>query len=153
MEDDKRLVAALDRDVRVVLRAIAGSAVEELCLERGNVRISLKRSFEPAPTSVATDGGVAPELPASHETEPATARSIQVRSAHVGLFHRSREAGGPILAEEGTPVEAGQAIGVVKTLGMSADVEAPAAGILAEVRAQDGEPVDFGQVLAVIALD
>jgi acetyl-CoA carboxylase biotin carboxyl carrier protein len=151
VDDDKRLAAAIDGDVRGVLRAIAGSAVEEICFERGGVRIMLKRAIEAAPSVGSSEGGVAP-----HPAAPPVAdepKWVEVRSGQVGFFHRSREPGGQLLAEEGARVEAGQAIGVIETLGMSADVEAPAAGTLAELRVQDGQPVDFGQVLAIVAFD
>jgi acetyl-CoA carboxylase biotin carboxyl carrier protein len=152
VDDDKRLAAAIEGDVRGVLRAIAGSAVEEICFERGDVRIMLKRAIEAVPSVATSEGGVAPH-PATAPPVADEPKWVEVRSGQVGFFHRSREPGGQLLAEEGARVEAGQAIGVIETLGMSADVEAPAAGTLAELRVQDGQPVDFGQVLAIVAFD
>jgi acetyl-CoA carboxylase biotin carboxyl carrier protein len=152
VEDEARLGAALEHDVRAVLQAIAGSAVEEICFERGGVRVMLRRAFEAAaegPVAVGQAPLVGDQFTAANATaDPGT---IEVRSEHVGIFHRSREPGGKTLAEDGITVSAGQPIGVVETLGMSADVEAPAAGTLAELLVEDGEAVEFGQALAVIA--
>jgi acetyl-CoA carboxylase biotin carboxyl carrier protein len=68
----------------------------------------------------------------------------------VGPFHRSREPDGPALVEEGDRVEAGAPLGVIETLGMATEVEAPAAGLLERFLVEDGQPVEFGQVVAVI---
>ena len=147
--DEARLAAALERDVPTVLRAIAQSAVEEIRLERGGVRLSLRREQAAVLSPVAeepreTAAGPTPDLAA--EDAP---RGL-VTSAYVGIFHRSREPGGSVLAEMGDRVESGKAIGVIETLGMSGDVEAPATGRLAELLVQDGQPVEYGQPIAVV---
>jgi acetyl-CoA carboxylase biotin carboxyl carrier protein len=68
----------------------------------------------------------------------------------VGPFHRSREPDGPALCDVGDPVAAGEAVGVIETLGMAADVEAPAPGRLERFLVDDGQAVEFGQVVAIL---
>jgi len=152
--DDDHLAAALRQAVPAMLKAIAGSAVEEIRLERGGIRLSLRRIVVESLAGAGLAGDASPALAAPPalelETQPAI---LDVSSAHVGIFHRAREPGGPILAEEGAVVEGGKAIGVVETRGMSADVEAPATGRLIELRVQDGQPVEYGQSLAIIQPD
>lgn len=45
-------------------------------------------------------------------------------------------------------VESGKALGEVTALGLSNEVKAPLTGRLVEVSASEGDPVEFGQVLA-----
>jgi biotin carboxyl carrier protein len=152
--DDQRLAATLRHEVPAMLDALAGSAVEEIQLDRGGVRLRLRRAVQEAPPADALDASDAASLASAPAVEPELPPGpIEVRSAGVGVFHRSREPGGLVLVEEGAHVEAGAAIGVVETLGMSADAEAPAAGRLVELRVQDDEPVEYGQVLALIEPD
>ncbi|HVG97514.1 MAG TPA: biotin/lipoyl-containing protein [Chloroflexota bacterium] len=140
------LGAALEGDVRAVLRAVRGTNVEELRLAWGDVRIVVRRDLQSAA------GGP----PAAQPADPAAAGGppeappTEVRAHMVGPFHRSRQAEGPVLANEGDLVEPGRALGVIETLGMATEVEAPAAGRLERFLVEDGQPVEFGQPLAVI---
>jgi acetyl-CoA carboxylase biotin carboxyl carrier protein len=144
--DPAGLGAALEGDVRAVLRAVRGTNVEEIRLAWGDVRIAVRRDLQ---------AGVG-ALPAAQSVDPAAAdgppRSPQTEvTAHmVGPFHRSRQAEGPVLVNEGELVEPGRALGVIETLGMATEVEAPAAGRLERFLVEDGQPVEFGQPLAVI---
>lgn len=50
--------------------------------------------------------------------------------------------------EQDSMVESGKALGEVTALGLSNEVKAPLKGRLVEVAVADGDPVEFGQVLA-----
>ena len=139
------LADVLQRDVPAVLRAIRQTGVEELRLSWGDVRIVVRR--EPADDDATALPGDSAGQPAATEEGPA---AIEVRAHMVGPFHRSREPDGPSLAGAGDLVDAGRALGVIETLGMATDVEAPAAGRLERFVVEDGHPVEYGQVLAVI---
>jgi acetyl-CoA carboxylase biotin carboxyl carrier protein len=139
------LVDVLERDLPAVLRAIRQTGVEELRLSWGDVRIMVRR--EPADDDATAVAGESAGQPESTEVAPA---AIEVRAHMVGPFHRSREPDGPSLAGEGDLVDAGRPLGVIETLGMATDVEAPAAGRLERFVVEDGLPVEYGQVLAII---
>ena len=149
------LAGALQRDVRAVLHAIAGSAVEEIRLEHGEFRLRLRRRLaEPAAGAPIVAAHDATELSdVSAEGDSVAANLVEIRSAYVGIFHSSREPGGMNLVEPGAHVDAGSAVGVIETLGMSGDVECPTSGTLVEVLASDGQPVEYGQALAFIQPD
>ncbi len=54
------------------------------------------------------------------------------------------------LVEEGQPVEKGQPLFEVETDKTVAEIEAPASGVLGNLKAQPGEEVPVGQVIAII---
>jgi biotin carboxyl carrier protein len=142
---EARLVRTLETDVYAVLRALRGSAVEELRLERGGVRIAVRRAWTaPSPAALPAAEAAAPDRPAAAPTRS------EVRAQLVGVFHRARDVDAPALAAKGDLVEAGQAIGVIETLGMANDVEAPVGGRLADLLVEDGQAVEYGEQLAVI---
>ena len=134
--------------MRDVLRALRGTAVEEIRLERGDTRIAVRRTWTAIPA-----GAVDVMVPAPEPKSAPKAATTPVKAHVVGVFHRSREPDGPPLAGEDDHVEAGRAIGVIETLGMSSEVEAPLAGRLVQFSAGDGTPVEYGQMLAIIAPD
>jgi biotin carboxyl carrier protein len=55
-----------------------------------------------------------------------------------------------VLVEVGAVVTAGQPLLVLEAMKMEQTVAAPAAGVVAELRAKAGEQVAAGQVLAVV---
>ncbi len=143
------LERALREQVPAILRTLAGTSVEELRLERGDTRVTVRRSAGDAPPVAHA------EAPAANSAAPelntlAAAGQVEVRAQVVGLFHRARETDGPALAQEGERVEDGRAIGVIETLGIASDVVAPVAGRLAKLVAQDGQAMEYGALVAVI---
>jgi biotin carboxyl carrier protein len=74
---------------------------------------------------------------------------VSLRSQSVGFFHRSRVEGVPNLVEDGATIASGAVVAVVETLGMAGEVVSPVAGTL-EFVIEDGHPVGFGDVIAVV---
>ncbi len=147
--DEQRLTAALEHDVRAMLAALAGSAVEEARLERGGVRIAMRRAL--VPSAEGEPPPAASAVRAEPGTEPpAEPGRTDVLAQWVGVFHRARQLDGPLLASEGERVESGQPLGVIETLGIANDVESPAGGVLSRFVVQDGQAVEYGELLAIV---
>ena len=140
------LAASVEQDVRAVLKALRGSSVEELRLTWPSGRITLRRDLDSLAGSAPPASEAGPATPEA----PPVPEEIEVRAQMVGPFHRSREPDGPALCDVGDPVAAGEAVGVIETLGMAADVEAPAPGRLERFLVDDGQAVEFGQVVAIL---
>jgi biotin carboxyl carrier protein len=68
-----------------------------------------------------------------------------IKSPLVGFYRTGSK---PL--EPGKPVKAGDVVAVVNALGIANDVESTVAGEVVEVLVKDGEPVEFGQVLAKV---
>lgn len=114
------------RDVRTVLALLDGWGL-------GRVRFK-DRELEVDACVIETEG------------IPAAARRLTVSSPSIGLFRAARPG-----SVAGGPVEAGTIIGHVAAPGRSTAVTIDAAGRLVEVLVREGEFVEYGQPLAVIA--
>jgi acetyl-CoA carboxylase biotin carboxyl carrier protein len=68
----------------------------------------------------------------------------------VGLFHPWLKPRGGTLVAIGDSVKAGQLVGTIESLNVLNEVEAAVAGRIVEIHAQDGQPVEYGQVLVTI---
>ncbi len=148
--DSARLAHLLLGELQEILRVLAASTVEEFRLEHDGKRIALRRQWPPVAVTAPSASPAAAPAPVAPPEPQAPAEA----TAHlVGVFHRSREPGGPNLVEPGARVESGQAIGVIETLGMASTVEAPVAGTVVELLVEDGQPVEYGQVVARILPD
>jgi acetyl-CoA carboxylase biotin carboxyl carrier protein len=79
-----------------------------------------------------------------------SAGAVLVKSSLVGTSYRAAERGASPIAEIGVRVTPQTAVCMVDVLGEMIPVRAGAAGIVAAIHVEDGAPVEFGQVLAVI---
>jgi acetyl-CoA carboxylase biotin carboxyl carrier protein len=68
-----------------------------------------------------------------------------IKSPIVGFYRV-----GPHSLEPGKPVKPSDVVAVINALGIANDVEAEVSGEIAEVLVTDGQPVEFGQVLAKV---
>jgi len=145
---------ALREKVPAVLLLIQGSSIEEVRLDSDGASVMLRRTWVDgaAPTEHTRDVDYAAtaDTTAAELTRLGVAGRTEVRAPVVGIFHRSREADGPLLATEGDRVDGGKVLGVIETLGIGNDVTAPVGGRLAEMLIADGHRVEYGELIAVI---
>lgn len=119
----------------------------------------------PAQPAVATAASTAPTsaMPAPaapppaavaepHRTAPLAypAGSVLVKSPMVGTFYRAPEPGAHPFVEVGARVTAESIVGIVEVMKLMNSIPAGQAGVVTHVLVNDGEPVEYGQVLLVI---
>ena len=130
---------ALTEEVLPALVArLRASRLGELEVRNDGWRVRLRR--DPAATARPAAGGAASAADGESESP---AGSV-VRSTAVGYFI---PAPGLLV---GATVQSGDLLGTIDVLGIAQEVTAPAAGLVARVLAEDGQAVEYGQVLADI---
>jgi acetyl-CoA carboxylase biotin carboxyl carrier protein len=83
--------------------------------------------------------GAAPAAPASN--------LVEVKSPMVGTFYRSPAPEAPAYVEPGTRVAKGQTLCILEAMKLMNELESDVAGTVREVCVENGEPVEYGQVL------
>ncbi|WP_018907804.1 acetyl-CoA carboxylase biotin carboxyl carrier protein [Salinispora arenicola] len=73
-----------------------------------------------------------------------------VRSPIVGTFYRAPEPGAAPFVAIGDRVHPGQVVGIVEAMKLMNEVTADRAGRIAEVLADDGQPVEYDQPLLAV---
>jgi biotin carboxyl carrier protein len=126
-------------ELTILLNAFDESDWDEikLAIDGTRVEITRGRSHAQAPTEDAD--GRAPAQ-GSHE----------VTAPSVGVFHRGAAPGGPPLVELGDELERGDVIGIVQVMRRTHQVLAGASGSVGAIHAEDGEPVEYGDLLLTI---
>ncbi len=79
--------------------------------------------------------------------------SHEILSPLPGTFYRSSSPDVPPYMAEGDRVEVGDVIGLIEVMKQFNEITADAAGHIERFSAPSGEPVDPGQVLAVVITD
>src|SRR4051794_26262147 len=151
--DHEALARLSESLVPALVQKLNASALGELEVREGEWRIRLRRQHPPARRERTRPAGSPPPRPPPPPPGPAPPaasgpdanddpdRAVAVSPA-VGVFRA--------IAAVGATVRSGDRIAVVDLLGIAQDVLAPADGILAEVFAETGEAVEYGEELALI---
>ncbi|MDB4444388.1 acetyl-CoA carboxylase biotin carboxyl carrier protein [bacterium] len=153
-------------DVIRILRLVDGTPFQELQLELGELKVRVVRDDDrPAPvqptgadTSRTETDQVEPPGPVSDQASPAAPpvtdpehEGTPVTAPLAGVFYRSPYPGEPPFVEVGSAVKDGDVLGILEIMKLMNHVKAPCSGIVLEICAQNGEFVEFGRMLAVIA--
>ncbi|HWE99251.1 MAG TPA: acetyl-CoA carboxylase biotin carboxyl carrier protein [Caulobacteraceae bacterium] len=154
MSENKRppaepyLDAALVRELADVLNDTGLTEVE---VERGELRIRITKAALMAaqpPLAYAP-----PAAPAAGEA-PAAASAVAadaVKSPMVGTVYLQPQPGSPPFARVGDKVAEGQTLLLIEAMKTMNPIAAPKAGTLTQLLVSDGQPVEFGEPLLVIA--
>jgi biotin carboxyl carrier protein len=87
--------------------------------------------------------------PNAAEAEAEAVKALDIRSTLVGFYRAVARRGAKPLAP-GDSVKEGQIIGAVEALNVLNEVESPAAGRVRKILVDDGQPVQYGQVLMMV---
>jgi len=92
--------------------------------------------------------------PADHATpadQATPAAGHRIGSPIVGTFYRAAEPGGTPFVDVGDSIEPGQVIGIVEAMKLMNEITTDRPGVVVEILAGDGEPVEFDQPLITVA--
>ena len=108
------------------------------------MRVSVRRTAEAEPAPAAATSS-APASPA--EVSAAPDGLVTVESPMIGVFYRAPEPGAPAFVEVGDPVSVGQTLCLLEAMKLFNELKAEKPGVVRAIHAENGEPVEFGQVL------
>jgi len=143
--------AGADR-VKDIIAMVEASDLQELILEEGDVRITVRKT---APETPAADNGAAPpaSAPASGPAPAQGARSNGyhlVRSPMVGTFYRASSPAIPPFVDVGDDVSTGQTLCILEAMKLMNELGSDVNGVVREVLADNGAAVEYGQPLFAI---
>jgi acetyl-CoA carboxylase biotin carboxyl carrier protein len=147
------------RKVKKLIELLEESGIAEIEISEGedSVRISRFGSNVAAPVAVA----MPPAAPAATAPPaPAPASPVAMAEAEedghvvtapmVGTFYTSASPGSPPFVQVGDRVNVGDTLCIVEAMKMMNPIEAEVSGAIKSIRVQNGEPVEYGQILFVI---
>ena len=154
---DEALLQSVWTEARDLVKKLEGSSVQRFAVAAGNCKIEIERGAPVAPP----DGSVAPALlpPASGREsrvfsgsfaaiDPAAADNrIPILAPLVGTFYSASQPGAKPFVEVGDVVETGQTVCIVEAMKLMNEVAAAEGGKVVEICAEEGEAVEFDQVL------
>ena len=154
MPDPKAPADPIDaRLVRRLAAILNDTGLTEIEVERGDLRIKVARNggVVPMPTVYAAPAP-APAAASASSARPAEAEheGDVVNSPMVGTVYLQPEPGAPPFVRVGDTVSEGQTLLIIEAMKTMNPIPAPRAGRIVEMLVADGQPVEFGEPLAVI---
>jgi acetyl-CoA carboxylase biotin carboxyl carrier protein len=134
--------------LETLLDLLIAKNVSEFSYEDEEVNLSL-RIGGAAVAAAAPVVVAAPAAPVAAPVAqaPAPAPGHVVSSPMVGTFYRSASPDAPPYAELGASVRKGQVLCIIEAMKLMNEIESDADGVVVEILAQNGQPVQFGQPL------
>ncbi len=141
---------SFDKDlIRELAALLDETGLTEIEIEHEGRRVRVARGGK------AVFAAEMPDQP-SRETLRAPAREEfivhpgTVTSPMVGTAYRSPEPGAPPFVEIGAKVAAGQTLLIIEAMKTMNQIPSPRAGTVVAILIEDGQPVEYGEPLAVI---
>lgn len=147
-------------DARLV-RRLAGilneTGLSEIEVEHDGLKIRVARTLTAAPpVAIAAPAVAAPPAPAlsieaaAAAPTPAPAAGDAVKSPMVGTVYLQPQPDAPSFVKVGDTVAEGQTLMIVEAMKTMNPIPAPRAGKILEIIVANGQPVEFGEPLAII---
>ena len=142
--------------VRSLAKMLAETGLSEIEVSKGDLRIRVARHVGgPAPQQhyVAAPAPALMVPAPTVVTVPATKLADQVgavKSPMVGSAYLRPSPDAKAFVEVGTAVKAGERILLIEAMKTFNDIVAPQGGVVKQILVEDGQPVEYGQVLMII---
>ena len=155
------------RKLKKLIDLVQESGISELEITEGEEKVRINRAgpavspgamaMQPAPAfaaplatpaapAAAAGAAVAQQAQATDEADGQT-----VKSPMVGIFYRAASPGAAPFAEVGHSVSAGDTLCIIEAMKLLNEIEADSGGTIKAILVENGQPVEYGQPLFVIA--
>ena len=152
------------RKVKKLIELLDDSGIAEIEITEGEESVRISRyapgapvAAAPAPAPVAAAPVAAPAAapagPSDAAAAPAEASEedgFEVTAPMVGTFYAASSPGAAPFIQVGDRINEGDTLCIIEAMKMMNQIEADVSGVVKSIRIQNGEPVEFGQVLFVI---
>jgi len=152
------------KELKDIIQIIEEADIDELEIEREGVRIRVKKrsresnyiSHGVSPITVVPPS-VQPSVPLSVSQSPENQSAVNVKgeekelisiaSPMVGTFYRTPGPDTDPYVELGSIVKKGQVVCIVEAMKLMNEIESETDGKIVKILVENGQPVEYGQVL------
>jgi len=147
------------RKVKKLIELLDESGIAEIEITEGEESVRISRyasSVAAAPAPVAAPAPAAPApVAAAAPAAPVPAAEPEeeghaVTAPMVGTYYSAPTPGSPPFVQVGDRINEGDTLCIVEAMKMMNQIEADVSGTIKSIRVQNGDPVEYGQILFVI---
>lgn len=148
------------RKLKKLIDLVEESGISELELTEDGEKVRISRNFttnapiqhyasmqyNPAPQFSAPAGA-----PVAIEAAPAVEEGHAVKSPMVGTFYRSPSPDAKAFVEVGDTVAVGDTLCIIEAMKLLNEIEADKAGVIKKILVDNGQAIEYGEPLFIIA--
>jgi acetyl-CoA carboxylase biotin carboxyl carrier protein len=156
------------KEIKELIELLVEKDIAEFQIERGDVKLHIKRGVEHAApvvhvapavpiaaavAPVAAAPSAPPLAPAASAPAPAVAETVEdadltiVKSPIVGTYYEAPAPGSPPFVKVGDTVKEGQVLCIIEAMKLMNEIEADVSGELVKMFVPNGSPVEYGMSL------
>jgi len=140
------------RKLKKLIDLVQESGIAELEITEGEEKVRISRVGPTAQTPVTAAPQPVPAVAAASAPEgPAAVEGHVVKSPMVGTFYRAASPGAKTFVEVGDRVNPGDTLCIIEAMKLLNEIEADQGGVVKEVYVENGQPVEYGEPLFLIA--
>ena len=145
-------------DIKTIVKLMGEYQLTEFSAEADGTTIKIRREgcsapavqMIPAPVAAAPiPVAAAPAAPAA-AAAPAVSAGINIESPLVGTFYTAPSPDSAPFVQVGDRVTPDTVICIIEAMKVMNEIKAEKSGVVKEIVAQNGQPVEYGQVLIVL---
>lgn len=146
--------------IEKLVKMVSDSDLTELTLEEKESAIVIRKEKElvqaqtvvpqaiaAAPAPIATPAQAVASVEEVKEEAP---KGKPITSPMVGTFYVASSPGAKPFVEIGSTVSTGQVVCIIEAMKLMNEIESEVSGKVTQICVQDGEPVEYGQVLMYV---
>jgi len=151
------------RKLKKLIDLVQESGIAELEITEGEEKVKIVKGGEATVTPLAPATPGAPKPAAAAASAPATpapppaapeepvAEGHVLKAPMVGTFYRSASPESKAFVEVGQSIKAGETVCIIEAMKLMNEIEADATGVIKAILVENGQPVEYGQPLFIIA--
>ena len=144
------------KDIKAIIDLMKKNDLSVFEMEKDGFRLKLQKgagdqtvfsSPAPAAPSPAANGPATTAAPAPAPEAAASSTLKDIVSPMVGTFYRAGSPETPAFVDVGKEVSEETVVCIIEAMKVMNEIKAETKGVIAEIVAENGKPVQFGQVL------
>jgi acetyl-CoA carboxylase biotin carboxyl carrier protein len=158
------------KEIRELIEFLIDKDIAEFELERGDVKLRVKRGSvqavaaapvitvaAPVAAPLVAHAAAAAPAPAAAAPAPAAAPAEDelagthiIKSPIVGTYYEAPSPGAPPFVKPGDSVSVGQVLCIVEAMKLMNEIESDYSGTVVKIFVNNGQPVEYGQQLFAV---
>jgi acetyl-CoA carboxylase biotin carboxyl carrier protein len=150
------------RKLKKLIDLVQVSGIAELEITEGEEKVKIVKGGEATVTPLApampearkpaaAAGAPATPAPMPAAPEEPVAEGHVLKAPMVGTFYRSASPESKAFVEVGQSIKAGETVCIIEAMKLMNEIEADATGVIKAILVENGQPVEYGQPLFIIA--
>ncbi|MFA9213367.1 MAG: acetyl-CoA carboxylase biotin carboxyl carrier protein [Candidatus Methylacidiphilales bacterium] len=148
------------KEIKELIKLVAESGVSEVEVERGDFKVSIKKTEEkttiiqqaaaPVVQTIAAAPAVATLSTPAVTSAPVVSNLITIKSPMIGTYYKTPSPDKPAFVNIGDEIKVGQVLCIVEAMKLFNEIESEVSGKIVKILVENASPVEYDQPLFLV---